>query len=625
LLLYMQYVAYTYVSFDSGPPESLQGYVAECLGTIQRPTIHYCWKDHEYLKGGRFNLQPSKKVGCPARINLHKIIIFTREDFAVSQKRANKLKYAALKLRTAFKCEDDTGAVVRMYLKLPKASDHIGHNLNESEKLMFKIDERVVKKIEEVVAEGLVHAGDVRTLVDVHVKHIFKGKCVPALTDRRFHPSHKDVYNIIYKIHEKNLIVNYDQDKVQEKVLAAQSAGASVYFRPLSADSTALIYVYMSPEQRYLMVRYGDTILLDATYRTLKYPFPLFQLVVRTNVGYRIDFFRNIRYAKLEKSSLQIQENTTSSTTFKSFNTQLPAFLHDRPRPFIEHCLKRLKMNEYDTAAQPSHIADAEVVPHHIAEPEMVPEQNSTSTDSSLLYSAVLTQLSGVRNLLNNKLKAGTLNKVQSHLASAIDALNEGTVCSHEGLPLLKTREKRLHLRPPILCSIPLAKKRKMKRSFKRAPPNGSQTPPRHQSQAAVPKTWCICQSSSTDGFMIQCDVCSEWLHGRCVGLLSRKEQKAAANQREFTCPKCVKKQDEARIKFNRDFFEQIEELLDHLAKRTESDFEAFCECLVANSQEHIATKILCYRTYSAQSPSNEAPSRHYRKKSETVADYHGF
>ncbi|ELU12372.1 hypothetical protein CAPTEDRAFT_144431 [Capitella teleta] len=42
-------------------------------------------------------------------------------------------------------------------------------------------------------------------------------------------------------------------------------------------------------------------------------------------------------------------------------------------------------------------------------------------------------------------------------------------------------------------------------------------------------------------GFMIQCDVCSEWLHGRCVGLLSRKEQKAAANQREFTCPKCVK------------------------------------------------------------------------------------
>jgi hypothetical protein len=49
----------------------------------------------------------------------------------VSQKRPNKLKYAALKLRTAFKCEDDTGGVVRMYLKLPKASDHIGHNLNE--------------------------------------------------------------------------------------------------------------------------------------------------------------------------------------------------------------------------------------------------------------------------------------------------------------------------------------------------------------------------------------------------------------------------------------------------------------------------------------------------------------
>ncbi|ELU04978.1 hypothetical protein CAPTEDRAFT_208910 [Capitella teleta] len=67
-----------------------------------------------------------------------------------------------------------------------------------------------------------------------------------------------------------------------------------------------------------------------------------------------------------------------------------------------------------------------------------------------------------------------------------------------------------------------------------------------------------------------------------------------------------VTEEDEARIKFNGSFFKQIGELLDHLAKRTESDFEAFCECLVANSQEHIATDILCYRTYSAQSPSNK-------------------
>ncbi|ELU03248.1 hypothetical protein CAPTEDRAFT_213225 [Capitella teleta] len=64
-----------------------------------------------------------------------------------------------------------------------------------------------------------------------------------------------------------------------------------------------------------------------------------------------------------------------------------------------------------------------------------------------------------------------------------------------------------------------------------------------------------------------------------------------------------VTEQNEARIKFNRNSFEQIGELLDHLAKRTESDFEAFCECLEKDNQGHIVTEIL---RYSAQSHSNK-------------------
>ncbi|ELU08302.1 hypothetical protein CAPTEDRAFT_195088 [Capitella teleta] len=64
-----------------------------------------------------------------------------------------------------------------------------------------------------------------------------------------------------------------------------------------------------------------------------------------------------------------------------------------------------------------------------------------------------------------------------------------------------------------------------------------------------------------------------------------------------------VTEQDEARIQLNKTSHEQIGELLDHLAKRTESDFEAFCECLEADNQGHIVTEIL---RYSAQSPSNK-------------------
>ncbi|ELU18324.1 hypothetical protein CAPTEDRAFT_210030 [Capitella teleta] len=64
-----------------------------------------------------------------------------------------------------------------------------------------------------------------------------------------------------------------------------------------------------------------------------------------------------------------------------------------------------------------------------------------------------------------------------------------------------------------------------------------------------------------------------------------------------------VTKKDEARIKLNKTSHEQIGELLDHLAKRTESDFEAFCECLEANNQGHVVTEIL---GDGASSPSNE-------------------
>ncbi|ELU16124.1 hypothetical protein CAPTEDRAFT_208742 [Capitella teleta] len=64
-----------------------------------------------------------------------------------------------------------------------------------------------------------------------------------------------------------------------------------------------------------------------------------------------------------------------------------------------------------------------------------------------------------------------------------------------------------------------------------------------------------------------------------------------------------VTEKDEASIRSNTNSFEQIGELLDHLAKRTESDFEAFCECLEKDNQGHIVTEIL---RYSAQSHSNK-------------------
>ena len=36
-------------------------------------------------------------------------------------------------------------------------------------------------------------------------------------------------------------------------------------------------------------------------------------------------------------------------------------------------------------------------------------------------------------------------------------------------------------------------------------------------------KLCCICQKTKKDRFMIACDTCSEWFHGKCVGITVKK------------------------------------------------------------------------------------------------------
>ncbi|ELT97311.1 hypothetical protein CAPTEDRAFT_216724 [Capitella teleta] len=61
-----------------------------------------------------------------------------------------------------------------------------------------------------------------------------------------------------------------------------------------------------------------------------------------------------------------------------------------------------------------------------------------------------------------------------------------------------------------------------------------------------------------------------------------------------------VNKQDEDLIKLNGTPYEQVCVLLDHLAKRTDRDYEAFCECLEADDQPHVVSEILCHRVPSS-------------------------
>ena len=52
----------------------------------------------------------------------------------------------------------------------------------------------------------------------------------------------------------------------------------------------------------------------------------------------------------------------------------------------------------------------------------------------------------------------------------------------------------------------------------------------------ADPPVYCVCRKPDTGEFMIGCDVCNEWFHGKCVKV---SEKKAALINR-YVCPICA-------------------------------------------------------------------------------------
>ena len=56
-------------------------------------------------------------------------------------------------------------------------------------------------------------------------------------------------------------------------------------------------------------------------------------------------------------------------------------------------------------------------------------------------------------------------------------------------------------------------------------------------------RLWCICQQPHNNRFMICCDSCLDWYHGKCVGITKKmgKEMEEVGN--EWRCPTCRKKE----------------------------------------------------------------------------------
>lgn len=52
-------------------------------------------------------------------------------------------------------------------------------------------------------------------------------------------------------------------------------------------------------------------------------------------------------------------------------------------------------------------------------------------------------------------------------------------------------------------------------------------------------KLWCICNQPHNNRFMICCDTCEEWYHGKCVNITKAMGQQMEAEGKEWICLFC--------------------------------------------------------------------------------------
>lgn len=108
-------------------------------------------------------------------------------------------------------------------------------------------------------------------------------------------------------------------------------------------------------------------------------------------------------------------------------------------------------------------------------------------------------------------------------------------------------------------------------------------------------RLWCVCQQPHNNRFMICCDQCLDWFHGKCVGITKKMGKTMEENGREWRCEKCKTDEEKAREE------KQRIELAQKLKEREESKKKAL---VVKNEGDH-EKKSPSKRTDSTKAVSN--------------------
>ena len=120
------------------------------------------------------------------------------------------------------------------------------------------------------------------------------------------------------------------------------------------------------------------------------------------------------------------------------------------------------------------------------------------------------------------------------------------------------------------------------------------------QSEDDPDRLWCICQQPHSNKFMICCDSCLDWFHGKCMGITKAQGNELEAAGKEWRCPKCTEEKSKPAGEKS-----PVDDLLDESLL----DDEIFRHRDKEQSKTNLADKSLKRRKSSAND-TEEAPKK---------------
>ena len=259
-------------------------------------------------------MQGTRKLGCPAHINIFEYEVFTDYNVSFSdskeltKKSQTKQKKEIMDaLKTALSQNQKAQSVRKWFVSLPTNDSHEKtHPTGITSGMAQKVNPTVANKVEEFVKEGMTDPSEVQRALRSFIKScIFEN--APHPLDRAYYPTLDDIRNHIYRAKTALQLSKFDQQNLKLLIKDWQTTQPlpSHYFRPykcLNSDeqqysgvnsnplqANEFLWVHQEQWQKDLLSRYGNQIsLMDATYRTMKYDLPLFFICVKTNCNYMV-------------------------------------------------------------------------------------------------------------------------------------------------------------------------------------------------------------------------------------------------------------------------------------------------------------------------------------------------